>query len=152
MKWRMESTSGLVPVRHSPPYNKDRIRRGGGAYLKLGANLSIYGNLFSIVCVYAFINTSMIFASIKLTYCALKFEWYPKGRRFMSWPVLIFHFIQVLFQYDESRKVLDLRPNQHVDVKECFSMDNEACLIFQKIRRRLGRIYRCFHPGHSTQG
>ena len=52
----------------------------------------------------------------------------------MSWPVLIFHFIQVLFQYDESRKVLELRPNQDVDVtvKECFSLDNEACIIFQK--------------------
>ena len=22
MKWRMESTSGLVPSKHSPPYNK----------------------------------------------------------------------------------------------------------------------------------
>ena len=52
----------------------------------------------------------------------------------MSWPVLIFHFIQVSFQYDESRKVLELRPNQDVDVtvKECFSLDNEACLICQK--------------------
>lgn len=52
----------------------------------------------------------------------------------MSWPVLIFHFIQVLFLCDESRKVLELRPNQDVDVtvKECFSLDKEACIIFQK--------------------
>ena len=35
---------------------------------------------------------------------------------------------------DESRKVLVLRPNQDVDVtvKECFSLDKEACIIFQK--------------------
>ena len=72
----------------------------------------------------------------------------------MSRPVLIFHFIQVLFQYDESWKVLELRPNQDVDVtvKECFSLDNEACIMFQEIRRRLGRIYQCFHLGHSRQG
>ena len=35
---------------------------------------------------------------------------------------------------DESRKVLVLRPNQDVDVtvKECFSLDKKACIIFQK--------------------
>ena len=45
----------------------------------------------------------------------------------MSCPVLIFHFRQVLFQYDDSRKVLELRPNEDVDVKvrECFRLDND---------------------------
>jgi len=47
-----------------------------------------------------------------------------KVEGFMSWPVLIFQFLQVLFQYYDSRRVLDLRQNEDVavKVKECFSL------------------------------
>ncbi|CAH3176082.1 unnamed protein product, partial [Porites lobata] len=46
----------------------------------------------------------------------------------------------VLFQYEESRKVLDLHQNEDVavKVKECFSLDSEARIIFQKYEEDWG--------------
>ena len=50
---------------------------------------------------------------------------------FMTCSHLSFYDIQVLFQYDESPKVLELRQKQDVvvTVKECFSLDNEAWIM-----------------------